>query len=208
MYVCIGAPRLQSGCGSSTVRFTGWAGRHRGQRHALLLSNTWGDRNRDARVCETFVLQEIDRAAALGLDTVQIDDGWQKGTTVNSARPLGGVWEGYYAADADFWTPHPERFPRGLYPVAEHAAARGVALGLWFSPDSSGEFANWRRDAETLLRLWRTYGVAVFKLDGVKLRTPAARAKYLSLLEMVTAQSGRRVSFSRTSPPSSVWVSG
>ena len=31
--------------------------------------------------------------------------------------------------------------------------------------------------AETLLRLWRTYGVAVFKLDGVKLRTPAARAK-------------------------------
>ena len=60
------------------------------QRHALLLSNTWGDRNRDARVCETFVLQEIDRAAALGLDTVQIDDGWQKGTTVNSARPLGG----------------------------------------------------------------------------------------------------------------------
>ena len=163
------------------------------QRHALLLSNTWGDRNRDARVCETFVLQEIDRAAALGLDTVQIDDGWQKGTTVNSARPLGGVWEGYYAADADFWTPHPERFPRGLYPVAEHAAACGVALGLWFSPDSSGEFANWRRDAETLLRLWRTYGVAVFKLDGVKLRTPAARAKYLSLLEMVTAQSGRRV---------------
>ncbi len=163
------------------------------QRHVLLLSNTWGDRNRDARVCETFVLQEIDRAAALGLDTVQIDDGWQKGTTVNSARPLGGVWEGYYAADADFWTPHPERFPRGLYPVAEHAAARGVALGLWFSPDSSGEFANWRRDAETLLRLWRTYGVAVFKLDGVKLRTPAARAKYLSLLEMVTAQSGRCV---------------
>ena len=41
-------------------------------------------------MCETFVLQEIDRAAALGLDTVQIDDGWQKGTTVNSARPLGG----------------------------------------------------------------------------------------------------------------------
>ena len=40
---------------------------------------------------------------------------------------------------------------------------------------------------------WRTYGVAVFKLDGVKLRTPAARAKYLSLLEMVTAPSGRRV---------------
>lgn len=193
MYVCIGHRACQNRLWEQYRAFyrLGWQAPW--QRHVLLLSNTWGDRNRDARVCETFVLQEIDRAAALGLDTVQIDDGWQKGTTVNSARPLGGVWEGYYAADADFWTPHPERFPRGLYPVAEHAAARGVALGLWFSPDSSGEFANWRRDAETLLRLWRTYGVAVFKLDGVKLRTPAARAKYLSLLEMVTAQSGRRV---------------
>ena len=74
------APRLQNGCGSSTVRFTGWAGRHRAAACAAAF-HTWGDRNRDARVCETFVLQEIDRAAALGLDTVQIDDGWQKGTT-------------------------------------------------------------------------------------------------------------------------------
>ena len=162
-------------------------------RDEMVMMNTWGDRSQDTKVNERFCLAEVRKAAHLGITHFQIDDGWQKGTTVNSARPLGGVWEGYYAADADFWTPHPERFPRGLYPVAEHAAARGVALGLWFSPDSSGEFANWRRDAETLLRLWRTYGVAVFKLDGVKLRTPAARAKYLSLLEMVTAQSGRCV---------------
>ena len=70
---------------------------------------------------------------------------------------MGGLLRG----GCGFWTPHPERFPRGLYPVAEHAAARGVALGLWFPSDSSENLVNWRRDAETLLRLWRTYGVAV-----------------------------------------------
>ncbi len=163
------------------------------QRHALLTSNTWGDRSRDARVCEAFILREIARAAFLGLDAVQIDDGWQKGVTVNSARPDGGVWEGYYAADADFWTPHPQRFPRGLKPVAEYAAAHGIALGLWFSPDSSENFAHWQRDADTLLQLWRTCGIAMFKLDGVKLRTPQARAQYLAFLRAVCVGSENRI---------------
>lgn len=163
------------------------------QQYALLSSNTWGDRSRDARVCEAFLLQEIDRAASLGLDAVQIDDGWQKGRTKNSVRPDGGVWEGYYDADEDFWTPHPERFPNGLEPVVEYAASSGVALGLWFSPDSSQEFANWQRDAQTMLKLWHKYGVAVFKLDGVKLRTPLARRRYLALLETVSKRSGGRI---------------
>lgn len=202
---CAGAPEGNTGCtcvlGAVQTRQL-WA-RYRAfyrlgwrapwQRHALLLSNTWGDRSRDARVCEAFLLQEIDCAADLGLDAVQIDDGWQKGVTVNSACPDGGVWEGYYAARADFWQPHPVRFPRGLRPVAEHAAARGIALGLWFSPDSSNDFANWQRDAETLLDLWQTHGIAIFKLDGVKLHTPLARTRYLALLNAVCAGSGEKI---------------
>lgn len=163
------------------------------QSRAMLTSNTWGDRNRDSRVCEAFLVEEIRRAAIIGLDAVQIDDGWQKGTTQNSASPHGGVWEGYYGVDPDFWTPHPVRFPNGLEPVASYAASQGVALGLWFSPDSSKEFANWRRDADTLLNLWCRYKVAIFKLDGVKLSTPLARKRYLSLLERVSALSQRQI---------------
>ena len=48
-----------------------------GGKSLVAMSNTWGDRNRDSRICEAFVMKEIDAAAELGLDIVQIDDGWQ-----------------------------------------------------------------------------------------------------------------------------------
>ncbi|MBR6740009.1 MAG: hypothetical protein IKM04_02965 [Clostridia bacterium] len=47
----------------------------------VTMSNTWGDRNGFKRVCEEFVLREIDKACSLGIDIVQIDDGWQFGST-------------------------------------------------------------------------------------------------------------------------------
>lgn len=163
------------------------------QKEALLLANTWGDRSRDGRVCEAFLLQELACAARLGLDAVQIDDGWQAGTTVNSTQPRGGVWEGYYETDPNFWRPHPVRFPHGLAPVAREAARLRIQLGLWFSPDSSRDFAHWRQDADTLLHLWQTEGTSLFKLDGVKLRTPAARQNYLRFLDAVTRESGGQI---------------
>ena len=148
------------------------------------LSNTWGDRNRDARICEEFVTLEIQAAARLGLDVVQLDDGWQKGATSNSinAQTKGGVWEGYWNADPEFWTPHPQRFPNGLDPLVELAASHGLSLGLWFSPDSSNDFANWRRDSDTLLALHRRHRVDHFKLDGIKIRSAAARRNFDALL--------------------------
>src|SRR4051812_33929359 len=33
------------------------------------------------------------------------------------------------------WVPDPERFPRGLKPVSDHAAAKGAELLLWFEPE-------------------------------------------------------------------------
>ena len=65
------------------------------QRDAMFLSNTWGDRSRDARLNEAFMLKEIAAGARLGVDVVQIDDGWQTGRTANSAHAKGGVWNGY-----------------------------------------------------------------------------------------------------------------
>lgn len=159
------------------------------------MSNTWGDRNQDLAVCDAFVRKEIDTAAEIGVDIVQIDDGWQKGITINSARQKGGVWEGYYATDPDFWKPDPEKFPQGLKPVSAYAASKGVKLGLWFSPDSSRDFRNWKRDAVTLVELWRRYGICCFKLDGVKLRSKAAERNYFSLLARVTAETKGAVSF-------------
>jgi alpha-galactosidase len=134
------------------------------------LSNTWGDRNRDSRVCESFLLAEIEAAARLGVDIVQIDDGWQQGTTINSAQAqeLKGVWQGFRSANPEFWKPHVQRFPRGLEPVVQAARARGLGLGLWFAPDSAQDFAHWELDAETVLGFHRTLGIEHFKIDGVQ----------------------------------------
>lgn len=162
------------------------------QSRGRMLSNTWGDRSRDSRVCAAFVADEIRLAARLGLDCVQIDDGWQKGRTKNSARPQGGAWGSYYDADPDFWAPHPQRFPDGLAPLVRLAKAQGVELGLWFSPDSSGEFCHWKEDVETLLGLWRQ-GIRVFKLDGVDLPGDRALRRYQKLLEAVCRATGGRV---------------
>ncbi len=143
-------------------------------------SNTWGDRNRDACICDAFVRQEIAAAARLGLDVVQLDDGWQKGTTANSinAQTHNGIWDDYWANDPDFWTPHPQRFPNGFAPLVELARAHNLTLGIWYSPDSSGDFKNFQRDADTLLALHRAHGVCHFKLDGIKIRSAAGRKNF------------------------------
>lgn len=164
------------------------------ERDGLFLSNTWGDRSRDACINDAFLRQEIEAGARLGVDVIQIDDGWQQGRTSNSATP-GGVWEGYWAANAGFWEPHPERFPQGLAPVVALARERGMQFGLWFSPDSSNDFANWERDAATLLHLHRTLGIRYFKMDGVKLRGKAGERNLERLFSRVLEESAGRVVF-------------
>jgi len=164
-----------------------YAGESRG---LYSLSNNWGDRGEDAVMGENFVMGEIDTAARTGIDVVQLDDGWQKGMTTGSTRNPNGVWEGYYAFMPDYWSHDPDKFPNGLKGVADYARVRGVKIGLWFSPDSSNDFANWERDVDTLMHYYETYGFSTFKLDGVKLRTPLGKSRYMAFLEAVYRRSG------------------
>jgi alpha-galactosidase len=157
-------------------------------RDGVFLSNTWGDRNKDGRICDAFIRQEIAAGAQLGVDVVQIDDGWQKGRTANSVK-AGGVWNGFWAADPDFWQPHTERFPAGLADLAEAARSHGMRLGLWFAPDSSNDFANWRRDADRLLELHRELGVSNFKLDGIKMHSRTSERNLRRLVDTLLAES-------------------
>ncbi len=139
------------------------------------LSNTWGDRSRDSRMNEAFMLGEIQVAAELGIDVVQLDDGWQKGMTSNSAEAAGaGAWSGFWDSDPEFWTPHPQRFPRGLQPLLEEARLQGLELGLWFAPDSSRDFAHWQEDADCLLGLYEEHGIRHFKLDSIDAQSEQA----------------------------------
>ncbi len=162
----------------------------------FVMSNTWGDRSQDKCVSETFLKMEILRAVQIGVDIVQIDDGWQKGRSSNSALTNNGVWNGgFYRNDSDFWTPDPEKFPSGFGALCKFAWDQGITLGLWFSPDSENDYANWQRDAATILDLWRTYGICHFKLDGMDICTKAAERNFLRMCIRLLMESEGQIQF-------------
>ena len=161
----------------------------------FIMSNTWGDRSQDIAVCESFMLREIERGKDIGVDIIQIDDGWQLGVTANSRRKKGGVWEGYYKDNPNFWQINPEKFPNGLRPITEKAREYGIEIGLWFSPDSSNDFFNVDKDVATLFDLYKEYGIRYFKLDGVKIRNKLCEVRFIRLLEELTRLSDGDIRF-------------
>lgn len=122
-------------------------------RDVYMISNTWGSRgqtggrgSRDAAT-EQNVLREIDAAAQLGIDVVQIDDGWQVTSDARTWRP-----------DPDRgWRPHPTMYPDGWANVRARAARRGVRLGLWAA-------AQWI-SLDEMVESFRAGGFRQWKLD-------------------------------------------
>jgi alpha-galactosidase len=163
-------------------------------RDVQFLSNTWGDRAQDSRVCDAFLRAEIAAAARLGVDVVQIDDGWQQGRTANSVQ-RGGVWQGYWASDAAFWTVHPERFPDGLAPLVALARAQSMRLGLWFAPDSADDFAQWERDADAIIGLHDHEDINYVKLDSVNITSRLGEARFAAFIDRVLRGTRGQVSF-------------
>lgn len=172
---------------------------YRAERDGILLSNTWGGGNRDTRINQAFLLKEIEAGAKIGVDVIQIDDGWEHGRTSNSERKaLAGkekVWNGYWATDPDFWKEDRERFPDGLDFLVKKAAEKGMRFGLWFGPDSSDDAVNWKRDAECLLDYHRRLGIDYFKLDSMKLLTPLALKRNRMMFDLMQEASGGAMVF-------------
>ena len=162
----------------------------------LLLTNTWGDRGRDAHLNTAFMEREIEGAARLGADVMQIDAGWHSGVDANSVKSKGdGIWDGFWDSDPNFWEVDSQRFPEGLGGLFEKARAKNLRVGLWFAPDSSGEAANWERDADLLLRYHRELGVNFFKIDALKISTPQSETNFAKLFAKVKATSRGAITF-------------
>lgn len=114
-------------------------------RDMFILSNTWGpaDPYGNQFTSEEFVLKEIPALAELGVDVLQIDDGWQK-------SGLGPDAQGFLPKYSDGWS--------AIKAAAEKA---GVRLGLWvairnaniddlrYDLDQLG-FVTWKADFERL----------------------------------------------------------
>jgi alpha-galactosidase len=161
-------------------------------RDGLLVSNTWGDRSAAAKLDDGFVRKEIDAGKRLGVDLVQIDDGWQTGKSTGTAT-TGGVWNGFWEKDPNFWSIDAARFPNGLLPLSEYAHERGMKLGLWFAPDSQNDFINANKDGDRLLALHRDEGIDAFKLDTVKIQSKRGEMNYRALLKRVQDDSSGKI---------------
>lgn len=162
-------------------------------RDEMVMMNTWGDRSQDTKVNERFCLEEIERAARLGITHFQIDDGWQQGKSPNSALARGSfrnIWQ-----DPDYWKPAADKYPRGLDPVVKRARELGIEVGLWFNPSVQDDFADWEKDAAALLDLYRRYGIRVFKIDGLTIPTKRAETNLRRLFDRVEEESDGEVLF-------------
>lgn len=114
-------------------------------------ANTWGSGNSQQdsfnRASEEEVLAEIDSVAELGLDSLQIDDGWQVGRMPSKKGNFG---------DPAQWLPRPDWYPVGWSRVVERAKERGIRLCVWFAMAAP---------YEALKRAYDEAGFKTWKLD-------------------------------------------
>lgn len=166
---------------------------HTAGRDEMIMMNTWGDRSQDAKVNEQFCLQELEKAARLGVTHFQIDDGWQEGKSPNSAVAKGSfknIHDNPY-----YWVPARDRYPHGLTPVVEKARSLGIELGLWFNPSVQNDFEDWEKDVAAVVKLYEEYGVKVFKIDGLKIPSKQAEANLRKFFDTVLEKTGNQVIF-------------
>lgn len=95
-----------------------------------IVYNTYGSIRRE-RVTEANVLALVPKAAEVGVEMFIIDAGWQ--------------------AAIGHWTPHPEKFPRGLKPIIDEVHRRGMKFGLWVEPERAMSDAPLYREREEWL---------------------------------------------------------
>lgn len=162
------------------------------QRDEMILMNTWGDRSRDSRMNEAFILKEIETGKRLGITHLQLDDGWQQGLSRNSASKAGQRWDDWRLED---WQPHKERFPNGLSKIVKSAKKAGLEICLWFNPSKKDHYRQWERDADILIGYYRKWGIKVFKIDGIDLDSKQSEENLRRMFEKVMEASGGQAVF-------------
>jgi alpha-galactosidase len=159
-------------------------------RDELIWHSIWGDRNRDGRMNEEFLMKEMELNRQTGIDHLYFIDGWQKGPSSNSVnRDKGGLWDNQWS-QADYWEPNRERFPNGFDNLVKRAQSYGFKVGMWFNPDKTDHFVNWQRETDLLLGMHRRYGSNYFKFDGVSLKSKAGEINLLKAMHRVVQESG------------------
>ncbi len=159
----------------------------------MILMNTWGDRGQDARISESFILQELDLAHKLGITHLQIDDGWQIGRSKNSAFKGGSLKEIWKSGS--YWKIDPQKFPNGFDTILDKAKSLDIEIALWFNPSTDDSYAHWQDDARVMIDLYQEYGIRMFKIDGVSIPDKPAEINFRSMLNLVLEKTNQQVYF-------------
>jgi hypothetical protein len=151
-------------------------------RDDMVMMNTWGDRGRDSRINEKYIIKELELCSQLGISHFQIDDGWQTGKSPASVKggSFDNIWE-----SSDYWIPNKTNFPSGLTPIMEKGKEYGIEICLWFNPSHTDNYVNWEKDAEILIGLNKQYGIRTFKIDGLRIDSKLSELRVDSLFKKV-----------------------
>ena len=77
----------------------------------------------------------------------------------------------------------------------DKARELGIEIGLWFNPSIQNDFADWRKDADAVVKLYDEYGIKVFKIDGLSIPTKQAETNLRKFFDTVLAETDNEVVF-------------
>lgn len=122
---------------------------HPASRSPKVFYNTWNNQERVhswqhgqflTAMNEKQILEEIEAAAAMGIETYVLDVGWFE-----------------YTGD---WRPSRERFPNGLGPIKAKLDSHKIELGLWFGPTTAALSSTLYKKNEQNRMTWRGEALA------------------------------------------------
>ncbi len=156
------------------------------ERNEFIMMNTWGDRGNLSRLTEDFCIRQIEACAKMGITHFQLDYGWQQG------QDAGGYLN-IYDKYADFWTPNKKLFPNGLDPVVERGKELGVKVCLYLNPSLQNDNEDWEKDANSIINMYKEYGISAFKVDGQKMMTKIAETRTRKMFEKIQKETNGNV---------------
>lgn len=137
------------------------------ERDIYIMSNTWGSNNGsfNSKYCsrEENILKELKVSEELGLDILQIDDGWQGTNYKTWHTATHAYYFNFKPHQSDQLMPNGTKYdlyPEGWINVRKAAHKAGIKLGLW---------ASWLIPYNQLVSNYELGGFSSFKLDFTNL---------------------------------------
>ncbi len=151
--------------------------------------NPWGVGCFPSLVSEQFLIDEINSSGALGATHYQVDDGWQKG------RSLNELMGNNRHMSREFWDISKIHLPNGFDHIAAAAKDAGVELALWMAPSCNCEYRDWREFADIVYGYYSRHNIRMFKIDAVMTRTKESEDNLETMVRHLRERSNGEIFF-------------